>query len=136
MSNKFSVEFEGFDELMSKLKRLEGDVKKSTEKALQESHKVVTSDLHKVMKSHHLTGETEKSIIDECEINWTGGIAEADVGFRIRNGGIASIFLMRGTPKMSKDPKLYNAVFGRKRQKEIQEIQKNIIFDEIRKLGG
>ena len=43
---------------------------------------------------------------------------------------------MYGTPRMKKDQKLYNAIFGKKTNEKIRQIQEDIFFDAIRKVGG
>lgn len=43
---------------------------------------------------------------------------------------------MYGTPRMKKDTKLYNAIYGTKTQKEIKQIQKEIFEEEIRRVMG
>lgn len=122
--------------LIKELEQLDGDVKKTTEKALIKSQKHITKNLHKEMKKHKQTGETEKSIVENPTIIWVGNMyAEIDVGFDLSNGGLPSIFLMYGTPRAEKDQKLFNAIYGRKTQKEIAEIQANIFFDAIGKAG-
>ena len=65
----------------------------------------------------------------------------ANAGFKISDGGLASIFLMYGTkihgqPHVSPDKKLYNAIFGATTKKKIQEIQAQAFFkmiDEVMK---
>jgi len=122
--------------LIKELERLDGDVKKTTEEALIKSQKHITKNLHNEMKKHKQTGETEKSIVENPPVIWVGNMyAEIDVGFDISNGGLPSIFLMYGTPRAEKDQKLFNAIYGRKTQKEISEIQADIFFDAIGKAG-
>ncbi|MCI8486676.1 MAG: hypothetical protein HFJ20_06355 [Clostridia bacterium] len=122
--------------LIKELEQLDGDVKRTTEKSLTKSQKHITKNLHKEMKKHKQTGETEKSIVENPPVIWVGNMyAEIDVGFDISNGGLPSIFLMYGTPRAEKDQKLFNAIYGRKTQKEISEIQADIFFDAIGKAG-
>lgn len=133
---KFGIEFEGFDELFSKLDELNGDLKKVTEQALIETHKAITPNLHRDMIKHRRTGRTEESIIDTAKVEWQGMTAGIDVGFDISNGGLASIFLMYGTPRMAKDTKLFNDIYGSRIKKEVGEIQREIILGAIENLGG
>ncbi|MFR3520381.1 MAG: hypothetical protein ACLTT4_18380, partial [Coprobacillus cateniformis] len=67
--------------------------------------------------------KTVGTLIRENGVTWEGFVATVDVGFRIREGGLPSIFLMYGTPKMKKDTKLYNAIRGAKTKKYIYELQ-------------
>lgn len=135
--SKFGVTFEGFDELMTQLDGLEGDLKQVTTDCLEVAHETVTPNVHGAMRKHHQTGATEKSIKDNSKVTWEGSTASIDVGFKISDGGLPSIFLMYGTPKMKKDTKLYNSIYGKKVRDEIAEKQQDILNKAISKrLGG
>lgn len=134
MANKTKIEFEGFEEVIAKLTQLEGDVKGVTEKALRQTHKVITKKAETAIAPHKETGATEKSLKKNAEIKWAGSEASVETGFSIRQGGLASIFLMYGTPRMKKDQNLYNAFFGNKTKKEVMELQEKIFYDELRRL--
>ena len=137
MSKKFGIQFDGFTELMENLDRLNGDLKNVAEDCLTVAHTTITPNLHTEMSRHKLTGETEKSIVDKSVVKWEGTTASVDVGFKIRNGGLPSIFLMYGTPKMAKDTKLYNSIYGAKVKKEIAKKQEEILQNAIsQRLGG
>lgn len=134
--SKFNVEIDGFDEVIARLNELECDVKKVTEKALRGTHSHVTEKLKKAIKPHKQTGVTESSLKKDAEINWSGSAAKVNVGFDISKGGLPSIFLLYGTPRTKKDPKLYAALYGKKTKQEIKEIQEDAFYDAIRKAGG
>lgn len=133
---KMKIEFEGFDEVIKRLKNLEGDLRGTTEKALKETHEFVTQNAEKEIARHRLTGATEASLDRQAKVQWSGEKATVHVGFNIREGGLASIFLMYGTPRVKKDQKLYNAFYGSRTISEIRKIQENVFYDEIRRLGG
>lgn len=133
---KMQIEFEGFNEAIAKLKSLEGDIRKTTEKALKETHKIVTSNAETAIRPHKRTGRTQDTLKRDAAVTWAGTMASVEVGFDIHNGGLASIFLMYGTPRMKKDQKLYNAFYGSKTKKEVHKLQEEIFMDEIAKLGG
>lgn len=133
MSTKLTIDFDGFDEMIAKLESL-GNPKIAVERALKESHALITKELEKVMESHNRTHQTEQSIKRTADVKWEGNIAFSEVGFDIANGGIASIFLMYGTPKISPDKKLYNAIYGTAMRKKIREVQEEAFNEEIRKV--
>lgn len=133
---KFEVKIDGFDEVIAQLEELESDAKKVTEEALKATHAHVTQKLEKAVKPHKQTGVTERSLKKDAEINWFGSTAKVNVGFDISKGGLPSVFLMYGTPRMKKDPKLYATLYGKKTEKEIKEIQEDMFYDAIRKGGG
>lgn len=135
--SKFGLTFDGFNDLMAELDSLEGDLKQVTSECLEVAHEIITPKVHEAMRKHHQTGVTEKSIKDKSNVEWTGTTASVDIGFKVRDGGLPSIFLMYGTPKMKKDTKLYNAIYGKKVRDEIAEKQQDILTDAINKrLGG
>lgn len=136
MANKTRIEFDGFEEVIARLTKLDGDVKGITEKALRETHKVITKKAEAAIAPHKQTGATAKSLKRNAEIKWVGSLASVETGFDLSHGGLPSIFLMYGTPRMSKDQNLYNAFFGNKTKKEIMELQENMFYDEIRRLEG
>jgi len=133
---KMKIEFDGFDQVVARINKLEGDVKKTSEKALKASRDYITPNIKKEMSKHKRTGKTASSIAENESVKWEGSKASIYVGFKIKEGGIASIFLMYGTPKMKKDQKLYNAIYGASTLRKIKNIQENIFYDEIRRMGG
>lgn len=134
--NKIGLQFSGFEETIARLKELEGDAKKVTEKALIESQAIVAENASKAMGKHHRTGRTEESIVVDKKVEWEGFTASIGVGFDISNGGLASIFLMYGTPRMPKDTSVYNAVYGKSTQKMVGEAQANIFHAAIAERMG
>lgn len=133
---KTRIEFEGFDEVIARLSQLEGDVKGTTEQALQKTKQYIHENLKIAMQKHNRTFATVKSLDEGSRVNWQGSIGSIDVGFDISNGGLPSIFLMYGTPRIRKDQKLYDAIYGEKTKDEIMKLQEEIFFDAIRKAGG
>lgn len=131
---RLKLEFEGFEEVFARLKMLGGEVKATAEKALGASRDYVNANLHKAMVPHKRTGDTEKAIVENTKVEWAGTIGILDVGFDLERGGMPSIFLMYGTPKMDKDQKLYNAVYGNGTKKKVHQIQEDTFYEEIRRL--
>lgn len=137
MGNKFGIQFDGFDELMENFDRLGGDLRSVTEDCLKAAHEVVTPKIKTDIQRHKRTGATEKSIKNDVQIEWQGTTASVGVGFKIGEGGLPSIFLMYGTPRMKKDTKLYNDIYGSAVKKEIAEKQEEILQSAIaQRLGG
>lgn len=136
-------DFKEFENLADRLREVGGDVKKTTEKCLKESHKIITDKLEKDIKKHKYTGRTEDSIRKEADVEWSGSVAEVKVGFQFPEG-LASVFLMYGTPRkkkdgtpmFDKDRKLYNDIYGKKTKKEISESNNKIVAEAVRKAMG
>ena len=83
------------------------------------------------MKYSH---ETARSLKRTAAVEWNGTVAEIGIGFKISQGGLPSIFLMYGTPKIQPDKNLYAAIYGSKTKKEVKTIQEDIFAEEIAKL--
>lgn len=128
---KIGLHFKGFEDLMEDLDRLGGDLKKATTESLEKSHAYVTPNIKQAMSKHYRTGRTERTIETSGKVTWDSNVAAVDVGFDISGGGLASIFLMYGTPRMKKDAKLYNAIYGSATKKKLGEIQEEIILGAI-----
>lgn len=134
--NKLTLNFTAFEEYAEKLDELGGDLKAVTEKALQNSHDYVTPKIHRAMRKHRRTGRTEDSIADDAKVEWSGTVASVDVGFDILDGGLPSIFLMYGTPRVQKDQELYDSIYGSKTKKEVAKLQEKTFARAIKKVMG
>lgn len=136
MSKRFGIQFEGFTELMENLDKLGGDLKSVGEDCLKIAFDTVTPNIKADMSKHHRTGQTEKSITTNAKVEWQGETASVNVGFNLLNGGMPSIYLMHGTPRMKKDTKLYNDFYGTRVKKEISQKQEKILQKAIAKRMG
>ena len=134
--NKLTISFDGFEEIMEKLDRATADTKEITERALQKSYDAVTPAIKSAIEPHHLTGQTEQSLAENERVEWEGTKAYIKVGFNISTGGLASIFLMYGTPRIQPDKKLYNSIYGSATKKKVKKIQEEIFKEELRKVMG
>ena len=134
--NKITLQFKGFEEYAERLDKLGGDLKAITEKALQNSHDFITPKIKAAIKKHHRSGLTEKSLATDAKVKWEGSTASIDIGFKIGDGGLPSIFLMYGTPRMTKDQNLYDSIYGNKTKKQIAELQEKTFARAIQKIMG
>lgn len=131
------LDYTEFGILTKQLQAMDGNIRKTTETALKKSQRYVNQKIEQEMQKHNKTYQTINSLVKNSNVIWTGNtIAEIPIGFDISNGGIASIFLMYGTPRMAKDQALYNAIYGKKTIEEISDIQRDVFFDEIGKMTG
>lgn len=126
MSSKMELKFTGMKEYMERLKRMDKDVKKVSENALKASWAEVTPNISKAIKPHYLTGATENSLNKYAYVQWEGDVGSIDVGFSISAGGLASIFLMYGTPTIEPDMELYNSIYGTKTKSKVRKVQKEV----------
>lgn len=142
---KCSIDFKEFDTLIDSLKKVGGDVEKTTEKALEKSHDYITPLIEDKVQSSNLpahgkyamSGEHLRNlIIRDKNITWEGSKCSIDVGFDLRKS-IVPIFMIRGTEKMNAVKGLKNTLEGKSTQDKISEIQENVFMEEItKKYGG
>lgn len=134
MAKKMRLEFTGFEEYAERLDKLGGDLKKTTEKALIETHKLLTPKVEEAFRKHDVkySHDTMKSLKKDARVEWDGSVAAIGVGFKISECGFPSIFIMYGTPRMQPDKKVYNSIYGNK--KKVRELQEKIFAEEIAKL--
>lgn len=95
---KSRIEFFGTSELLKKIEKAGGNVEKACTDALKASVQAPKQEMLEYIRQHHLTGQTEDSFVEEIK-NENGKIY-CEVGFSIRRGGIAALFLNLGTPKI------------------------------------
>lgn len=134
--NKITVDFSALETYKKKLDEIGGNAtERAFESALKASQNVVRQNVTAAMQRHNETGETAGAIIKNSAVEWTGDTASIDVGFKISEGGLPSIFLMYGTqlhgqPHIAPDRNLYEAVYGAKVRREIRKIQEQA-FEKV-----
>lgn len=121
---KLSLDFKGFEAYISQMQELGVNVREETEKALMESGEIINDALHKEIKPHRVTGETEKSII-EPKVTWKGTQASMRFGFDYKKAGLAPVFLERGRLHQKATPVVKPAL--EKSKKEIQKKQEEAL---------
>lgn len=104
--------------------------------ALLESKRLITEQLQAEMERHNRTGITVGSLDTTNTVYVMGYEYSVSVGFHISQGGLASIFLMHGTPKQSPDIRLYDAVFGKGTQRKVRNIQQTHVKRVMQKYLG
>ena len=130
---KLKLQFTAWEEMAENLNKLGGDLKMTTETALRESHATVTPKIEAAFAPHstRFSGETIKTLRREPVIEWVGFVASVPIGFDIKAGGLASIFIMYGTPQHAPDRKVYSAFYGAAVKREINEIQQKVFSKAI-----
>ena len=134
---RMSITFDGFADLAEQIDRVGNDLHTAVDEALKETQGIVSTELsagalpyrNKGLKGY-ATGKMYSAIQRDNKIEWAGSIATVGTGFSYEQnkaGFIHSIFVMYGTPRMSKDTKVYNAIKGTKVKKEIYEKQQEIM---------
>lgn len=141
---KFSIILDDFKDLVEELDKMGRDTKKPVDEALKETEKIVQTNLEQAAVPYkgkgrrgYGKGEMYKSIITEPKVEWEGSVAEVGVGFdkdKSMEGFYHSIFILHGTPRhpvnhpgTQADRSVYNAIFGAKTRKEIEQKQREIM---------
>ncbi len=140
---RMSITFDGFNDLAYRIDKAGGDIRTAADEALTKTQALVQNNVqnaaapyaHKGLKGY-ATGEMYNAIKKNDGVHWSGMVAEVGVGFNLSDkGGFHSIFVMYGTPRMAKDPKVYNAIKGTKTKKDIEQLQQEVMKNHL-KLGG
>lgn len=123
---KLDLDFSGFDSILDELNKMGEDAKAVTDDALREAFKIITRKAEDAIQKPNLprqgkysSGRSEKSLVRDPKITWSGSVASVDVGFNIKKGGLPTIFMMYGTPRYMKVQALYDAFFGEQTEAEI-----------------
>ena len=136
--NTLKLDLSGFDELVTKLEGLNGDVKKAVTDALEQAAETIQEDTRNAMDKRYLPakgiyskGETERSIV-EPKVTWSGTLAETAVGFDYSKPG-AGGFLITGTPRMQPNRELNRIYKKKKYMTQIQQEMQDVVADEIKR---
>lgn len=135
--NTLKLELKGFEELVTKLEGLNGDVQKVVTDALEQMAETVEWDTKDAVKAANLpahgrysTGDTERSIVEGARVEWKGTVAEIGVGFDYGVKG-AGGYLITGTPRMKPDNALNRIYKQRKYATKLTNEMKEIVEDAI-----
>lgn len=140
---KMSIIFDGFEDLAASIDRIGGDLHAAVDEALTATQQMIQDNLTSAAAPYaakgrkgYAKGNMFKTILKDKRITWQGEVAEVDVGFDLlAKGGWHSIFLMYGTPRISKDQSIYNAIKGTKTKQAIEKLQQEIMQKHL-ELGG
>lgn len=97
--SKCKIVLSGHEELIREIEKLGGEVPKVLVEAIELSGRNATNRYKKVIEEHHYTGVTEESIVAEPKAINDGKKITMQTGFDLNKGGLAAIYLDRGTPK-------------------------------------
>lgn len=108
MGGKARIDFYGSSELLKRLEAAGANVEQCIVDALQKSVEKPKEEMLQYIRQHKLTGQTEESFT--TEIKHKRNKIYLKVGFDIKKGGIAAIFLNYGTPKIAPSFFIDNAI--------------------------
>lgn len=128
--SKCTMSFSGYDEIIHDIERLGGDIPKAIEKAIEKSGEVATHEYLKTIDKHRYSGLTEDAIEENLKAKNDGKKITLQTGFNIGKGGVASIWLDRGTPSQ-KPVKFIQKI---KRNKAVKGAIEETLDKEVKKL--
>lgn len=135
--NTLKLQLDGFNELLTKLDRLGGDLKPVIEDALTQAGETITEDTLEALGDSNLpaggkysTGDTDSSVVRNPRVEWEGTTASIGVGFDFGKPG-AGGYLISGTPKMKPDYALQAIYKKKKYMTNLQNDMKDIVNDAI-----
>jgi len=137
---KFSLEFDGLEEMIKQFSDLGADIIPVGTKALEASHDYITPLIHEKMSKSNLPakgkyskGQSESQIIDDKNVEWSGFNGTIDIGFSL-DEGITPIFLMYGGNHSNPVKGLKSTIYGTKTKEEIAKIQEEVFAKELDKV--
>lgn len=141
--NTLKLTTSGFDELITKLDELGGDIMGVVEDALIQAGETIGDDTVEAVDEAYLPaegkyskGDTKKSIIRKPKVEWKGTTASVGVGFDYSKPG-AGGFLITGTPRMKPDYELQKIYKKKQYMKQIKSGMIEIVQNAIaEKMGG
>jgi hypothetical protein len=117
--NSLNIDFGVFSDLSEELDKLGADLKEIFTDVMQQEGETVAEDTKEAISKANLPaggkysqGDTEKSIVMQPTVEWSGDLGEMGLGFDKTQPG-AGGFLITGTPKMQPDYAL-EQIYGRK----------------------
>lgn len=82
------------------------------------------------------TGATMAAMSKDMSVSWEGNKAELPIGFDLNNGGMASVFLITGTPRMQPAYGLWHALYGKEAHRAANKAQEEAMLKVLERLGG
>lgn len=121
----------GSEEILKQIESMGGNIEKALVKAVESSGLVATAQFRQTAIQHKQSGITEESLVDNPKAEIKGSKIIMKTGFNITKGGLASIYLDRGTPKQ----KPINYVDKIKKNQSVSKAVEETLDQEWRKMN-
>lgn len=141
--NKIGLQVKGLEELIASLEAANGSIKTATESALKSSKQIVNEGLNRDTTNGNFpaggkysTGALKKSIDKDFNVKWEGTTASLKIGYDFKKSGMASIFMMYGTPQHAPARGIYDDIYGTRTKRKISKAQAEAMQKVIDRIGG
>ena len=133
-AKSWKMDWYGSDELLRGIRDMGGDVKHAISKGVEAAFVAVKKDLHEFTGQKHIqSGNTEDAFTDADYYKWTKkDKLNVMVGYNVKEGGEAAIFLQVGTPKMP--PYFFLTHSYHEHEDAIIRAQEKAVEDEFNRL--
>ena len=96
--SKCKLTINGQQDILKDIEKMGGSIPEVIIKAVEKSGDIATEEYKRVIEKHRYSGLTEETIVKNPKAINDGQKITLNTGFDIAEGGLASIFLDRGTP--------------------------------------
>lgn len=133
---KMSLVSTAISDLLVKISEVEGDLKPAADEALSKVQQYVQGNVHQAAAKYapggtqYSTGAMLGAVKPTDGPQWAGSVATIGVGFEIHKaggGGMHSVWMMYGTPRIAPDKNLYDSIRGARTKNEIQTIMQDVL---------
>lgn len=108
--NAMTMDFYGSADILNKIEAAGGNVERAIGKAVVKAGQIPKREMEQFMSQHKYSGLTDRSMTEDKEVVWKDGKARYRVGYDIKKGGMAALFLDIGTPRMKPYFFVYHAM--------------------------
>lgn len=125
--SRFAFRFDAMLDLATSIEEAGGDIQAAADRALHDTHALITPRLKTGIDRHVYTGQTRDSLVTDPRVEWiTPLLAQVNIGFDLSDGW-PSILLMWGTPKRPPDVNFRKAAFGPAVKRDVAKIQREAL---------
>lgn len=135
--NTLKLDTRGFEELVERFEKLGGNAQEIVGKALERAGDKIEKDTIAAVQRKNLPqkgkyskGNTERSIVRNSKVTWSGTVAEIGVGFDYSKPG-AGGYLITGTPRMQPDRELHKMYKQKAYMRQIQNDMMETVSERI-----
>jgi hypothetical protein len=135
--NGFHIDYQVFSDFAEELEKLGADLKEVFTDVMEQEGENVAQDTKEAVQKAYLpakgaysTGDTEKTIVMQPKVHWSGSVGEINLGFDKHLPG-AGGFLITGTPKMQPDHALEDIYVRKRYQRNMTKSMMDSLQDQI-----